>query len=64
MGLSTSSLRYPNGTAFHVDFREVAPAAATEDMYNDDPDRAIVGMRSTALLLTPLPAPVHQSHVQ
>ena len=36
-------VRAPNGTYEFIDFRETAPAAATEDMYSDDIDLSIYG---------------------
>ena len=36
-------VRAPNGTYEFIDFRETAPAAATEDMYSDDIDLSIFG---------------------
>ena len=36
-------VRSPNGTYEFIDFRETAPAAATEDMYSDDIDLSIFG---------------------
>lgn len=36
-------VRAPNGTYEFIDFRETAPAAATEDMFTDDPDLSIFG---------------------
>ena len=36
-------LRTPNGTFDFVDFREAAPAAAYENMYNDNANASLVG---------------------
>lgn len=36
-------VRAPNGTYEFIDFRESAPAAATEDMYNEDEDLSLYG---------------------
>lgn len=36
-------VRASNGTYEFIDFRETAPAAATEDMYSDDIDLSIFG---------------------
>lgn len=36
-------IRAPNGTLDFVDFRETAPAAAFEEMFQDDADKSIFG---------------------
>lgn len=36
-------VRAPNGTYEAIDFRETAPAAAFQDMYNNDTDLSIFG---------------------
>ncbi|KAI9870339.1 MAG: hypothetical protein M1823_008771, partial [Watsoniomyces obsoletus] len=36
-------VRAPNGTHEFIDFRETAPAAATEDMYSEDIDLSVFG---------------------
>ena len=36
-------VRAPNGTYEFIDFRETAPAAAFQDMYNNDTDLSIFG---------------------
>ena len=36
-------VRSPNGSYEFIDFRETAPAAAFQDMYNDNTDASIVG---------------------
>lgn len=36
-------IRAPNGTHEFVDFREVAPAAAHEDMFENNTDASILG---------------------
>ena len=36
-------IRSPNGTHEFVDFREIAPAAAYEDMYENNTDASIFG---------------------
>jgi gamma-glutamyltranspeptidase/glutathione hydrolase len=36
-------IRLPNGTYSYIDFREAAPAAATENMYTDNPDASLTG---------------------
>lgn len=33
----------PNGTAEFIDFREMAPGAAFQDMYNNDTDLSLYG---------------------
>lgn len=36
-------VRSPNGTYEHIDFRETAPAAAFQDMFNGNPQASVVG---------------------
>lgn len=36
-------IRSPDGTFEHVDFRETAPAAAYQDMFNHDKQASIIG---------------------
>lgn len=36
-------VRAPNGSYEFIDFREAAPAAAFQDMYNNDTDASIYG---------------------
>lgn len=36
-------VRAPNGTFEFIDFRETAPAAAFQDMYNNDTNASIYG---------------------
>lgn len=36
-------VRAPNDTYEFIDFRETAPAAAFQDMYNNDTDASIYG---------------------
>ncbi|KAK1776693.1 gamma-glutamyltranspeptidase [Copromyces sp. CBS 386.78] len=42
-------VRDPDGNYETVDYRETAPAAATQDMYNDDPNASVIGARSVAI---------------
>ncbi|KAK3490762.1 gamma-glutamyltranspeptidase [Neurospora hispaniola] len=42
-------VRDPDGNYHTVDYRETAPAAATQDMYNDDPNASVLGARSVAI---------------
>lgn len=42
-------VRDPDGNYETVDYRETAPAAATEDMYKDDPNASVVGALSVAI---------------
>lgn len=48
-GGGVAVIRFANGSVHHVDFREVAPAAATKDMYDGRPDSAIVGGLAVAV---------------
>ncbi|KAK3397263.1 gamma-glutamyltranspeptidase [Sordaria brevicollis] len=42
-------VRDPDGNYETVDYRETAPAAATQDMYNDDPNASVIGALSVAI---------------
>ncbi len=48
-----------DGTSFFLDFREMAPAAATADMYLDKDNNVIDGLSTRTLLASGVPGTVH-----
>lgn len=53
-------VRAPNGTYEFIDFRETAPAAFFQDMYNNNTDLSIFGgLARSVAPLTPCPPRVH-----
>jgi len=53
-------VRAPNGTYEFIDFRETAPAAFFQDMYNNNSDLSIFGgLARSVAPLTPCPPHVH-----